>query len=429
MKIKIQLVLIAILLTLIYSCSSGGNPITPNSQSENQPIPPQVSSAGNPSILYPGVFGAWEVHIDTRKMTAEIIPARNAQAIGNIFDADLSQFLMVSPCSNCLMIAGVNIAADGYIHLDVRMKHPFSNLNSRPDLHGFDVRAIFISKYTSMPVSSMKITKPDGSQMDASNDPWFVMNADGFTSHYDELVNDPRYFISSQDCPATLNPYLRFFESYSSGVFDPLAPSGHNVMPTGSTAYSRTAVLWPYYEQLWFYIVADVAYGQSATLKNRQNPQYYLPSFNRTEPWRMEYWIENNNLALPELQRPKVWADSKIPRLLSSIYNNYPFGIFLIWTPKKDERIRCRAFAFDQNKQHNRKQIPSLYLVDGQQRLTAFYKALHNRGDVKVVFNIYTEDFELWNKKYSDKDGWYEVRHLLSFSDRERVDFALFFEQ
>jgi len=134
-------------------------------------------------------------------------------------------------------------------------------------------------------------------------------------------------------------------------------------------------------------------------------------------------WIENNNLALPELQRPKVWADSKIPRLLSSIYNNYPFGIFLIWTPKKDERIRCRAFEFDEDKQYSRKQIPSLYLVDGQQRLTAFYKALHPRGDVKAIFNIHTEDFELWNKRYSEKDGWYEVRHLLSFSDRERVDF------
>jgi hypothetical protein len=134
-------------------------------------------------------------------------------------------------------------------------------------------------------------------------------------------------------------------------------------------------------------------------------------------------WIETGNLALPELQRPKVWADSKIPRLLSSIYNTYPFGIFLIWTPKKDERIRCRAFAFDQDKQHHRKQKPSLYLIDGQQRLTAFYKALHPRGDVKVVFDIHKEDFQLWNKKYSEKDGWYEVRHILSFSDRERVVF------
>ncbi|MFH1514392.1 MAG: hypothetical protein ABIG42_02925, partial [bacterium] len=29
---------------------------------------------------------------------------------------------------------------------------------------------------------------------------------------------------------------------------------------------------------------------------NRPDPQYYLPAFHRTEAWRIEYWIENNNL-------------------------------------------------------------------------------------------------------------------------------------
>jgi len=36
--------------------------------------------------------------------------------------------------------------------------------------------------------------------------------------------------------------------------------------------------------------------------------------------WKSFRWIENNNLALPELQRPKVWADSK----------NSPFTFFHI---------------------------------------------------------------------------------------------------
>jgi hypothetical protein len=134
-------------------------------------------------------------------------------------------------------------------------------------------------------------------------------------------------------------------------------------------------------------------------------------------------WIKNNYLALPELQRPNVWSASKIPPFLSSIYSNYPFGIFLIWKPTKGERIRCRPFAFEQDKQGKRKQKPSLYLIDGQQRLTAFYKALHHHGDVRVVFNINTEGFELWNKKYSEKDGWYDIKHLLGFNDRERVQF------
>ena len=53
---------------------------------------------------------------------------------------------------------------------------------------------------------------------------------------------------------------------------------------------------------------------------------------------------------MPELQRPSVWGSSKIPRLLSSVYNDYPFGIMLIWTPKPDERIHCKPFVFQKAK-------------------------------------------------------------------------------
>lgn len=140
-------------------------------------------------------------------------------------------------------------------------------------------------------------------------------------------------------------------------------------------------------------------------------------------------WVKEGDLALPELQRPSVWGENKIPRLLSSIYKEYPFGIFLIWTPEENQRmrIRTRPYAFDHDK-HIRNQKPSRYLIDGQQRLTAFYKAFHDEGNVKeknvkIVFNIRTEEFELWNKKYSDTGGWHELRHLLNFNDRERVKF------
>ncbi len=136
-------------------------------------------------------------------------------------------------------------------------------------------------------------------------------------------------------------------------------------------------------------------------------------------------WIDAHDLALPELQRPSVWGDSKIPRLLSSIYNDYPFGILLVWTPKPEERIKCRPFAVQDGAAYDREHQSAHYLVDGQQRLTSLYKALHNREEpeVQVLFNIKDERFELANKRLSKKDGWYPVGHLLTKNTRERNSF------
>ena len=43
-------------------------------------------------------------------------------------------------------------------------------------------------------------------------------------------------------------------------------------------------------------------------------------------------YIENGDLALPELQRPFVWGNSKVRDLFDSMYRGYPIGYFLIWT-------------------------------------------------------------------------------------------------
>jgi len=288
-KLSILILMLSIIL-LFVGCSDSRNPVVPGESQD-------ISSLSQSDRTYPGMLGAWKVLIDTKNMTAEIIPARNAAKIGDCFDADLSQFLTVSPCENCLSIAGIQVSPEKNIYLKLRMRHPFTNRTTRPDLHGFDVRAIFIvpgSDFTTVP---MQVTTLDGTQEDARISMGSILNAEGYTSHYDELIDDTRYFISSEDAPANLNPYLRFFESWSMGTFDPQNPTGYNVIPVGQTIYERTVVIsCESTDMIGLYIVADVAYGQSAVLANRTNPQYYLPAFNRTEPWRMEYWIENNNL-------------------------------------------------------------------------------------------------------------------------------------
>jgi hypothetical protein len=308
MKSLAQLVLVAVV--LIAGCSSSIHTTTPfNSANDTSyaddscRYSPIISHATGRMTAYQGVFGAWQVEVDLKTLEARILPSRNAQAIGSIFDADLSQFLTVSPCANCLQIGDIwlDYYEYGNIKINFRLKHPFSNITARPDLHGFDVRAIIIAEeYPTMgSYPDIKVMRPDGTEDDASLNPFMLLNADGYTSHFDELCTDERYFMGGSDVPGSLNPFLRFYEDYATPPFDPTNPVGNNVMKVGADYDERTGVFLPMegFEILGFYLIADVSYGQSATFANRSNPQYYIPAFHRTEPVRVEYWIENNSMS------------------------------------------------------------------------------------------------------------------------------------
>lgn len=139
-------------------------------------------------------------------------------------------------------------------------------------------------------------------------------------------------------------------------------------------------------------------------------------------------WIGSRELALPELQRPSVWGSSKIPRLLSSVYLDYPFGIFLIWSPEVTDRIQCRPFRFQVSAELDPNFSPQHYLIDGQQRLTSFYRALHPDGDINVAFNIRDETFALPDGKIRSmmknpkEYCWYDLRQLLALDTAATVD-------
>ncbi len=296
MKSLNLLITLLFILFLLTSCSKSSNPLTPdNSDSDANPV--VIADSQMPVNPYRGVFGAWKVAIDTEKLTAEIIPARNAHAIGDVFDADLLQFLTVSPCANCLRITNITFDGEWFFNIDIGIKHPFEDITTRPDLHGFDVRLIFIQDAWVNSYPDIQMMQPDSAVEEAELPTYSLINADGFTSHFDSIVTDERYFIGGSDVPGNLNPFLRYFNKYATDAFDPHAPTGHNVMQVGSPFEVRTAQLGEWgMSGMVFYLVADVAYGHSATYLNRPDPQYYLPAYNRTEPWRTEYWIENNNL-------------------------------------------------------------------------------------------------------------------------------------
>ncbi|GMU89913.1 MAG: hypothetical protein AMXMBFR49_21200 [Chlorobiota bacterium] len=109
-------------------------------------------------------------------------------------------------------------------------------------------------------------------------------------------------------------------------------------------------------------------------------------------------YIDQGDLALPELQRPFVWANNRVRDLFDSMYRGYPIGYFLIWRNYSTSKIN--HIGNDQ-KLHS---YPTMLLIDGQQRLTALYSVIKNKEirdknyihrRIKIAFNPVTEEFKV----------------------------------
>ncbi len=85
--------------------------------------------------------------------------------------------------------------------------------------------------------------------------------------------------------------------------------------------------------------------------------------------------VEREVIALPDLQRPFVWEDTKVRDLLDSLFVGFPVGTLVFWHTSNDKEARALGA-----------ERPGLrattLVIDGQQRLTSLYAVM--RG-VEVV--------------------------------------------
>lgn len=101
--------------------------------------------------------------------------------------------------------------------------------------------------------------------------------------------------------------------------------------------------------------------------------------------------IDRNLYQLPSIQRPFVWEQHQILRLLDSIMCRYPIGAVMVWKPP--EKIRCRPFldTYDSG-ERLLSELPApaqrqAYMVlDGQQRLQSLFLSFMGRYDGKRVY-------------------------------------------
>jgi len=79
--------------------------------------------------------------------------------------------------------------------------------------------------------------------------------------------------------------------------------------------------------------------------------------------------IEREVIALPDLQRPFVWEDTKVRELLDSLFVGFPVGTLVFWHTSNDKDARALGA-----------ERPGLrattLVIDGQQRLTSLYAVM-----------------------------------------------------
>jgi hypothetical protein len=125
--------------------------------------------------------------------------------------------------------------------------------------------------------------------------------------------------------------------------------------------------------------------------------------------------MDNGELVLPAMQRPFVWKEDRLYRLMDSLLRGFPIGAVMLWKTTTAQRFR----SFPKNIDNNVEQVftfetstnnSNKYLVlDGQQRLTSLYCMFKGTYNNKLLYvNILSGDSE-------DKDPgneYYECQFL-----------------
>ena len=123
-------------------------------------------------------------------------------------------------------------------------------------------------------------------------------------------------------------------------------------------------------------------------------------------------WVKSKAIAIPEIQRPFVWENTKVRDLLDSLYRGYPVGYLITW---RNPNVKLKDGSVS---------VGKLVLIDGQQRVTALMASLLginvlNKDSenirITIAFNPITETFEVSNPAIKNNKEWIsDVAELFS---------------
>ncbi|MBC7107320.1 MAG: DUF262 domain-containing protein [Methanomassiliicoccales archaeon] len=118
--------------------------------------------------------------------------------------------------------------------------------------------------------------------------------------------------------------------------------------------------------------------------------------------------IQMGEIALPDIQRPFVWKNTKVRDLFDSMYRGYPIGYFLFWENATDKSPRKIGVE-------EKQKIPRLLIIDGQQRLTSLYTVIKGKNiilknyesrRIYIAFNPLERKFEVTDSAIIKNPDW-----------------------
>ena len=108
--------------------------------------------------------------------------------------------------------------------------------------------------------------------------------------------------------------------------------------------------------------------------------------------------IKKGHIKLPRFQRMEAWDSGRITSFLNTVIHNLPVGVALILKVGDKEQFQSR---FIQTAETESVTVHE-HLLDGQQRLTAFWRALHNNYDYQTFFVYFPEFDKYYETPWSD---------------------------
>ncbi|SFI32990.1 hypothetical protein SAMN05216206_1900 [Pseudomonas guineae] len=100
--------------------------------------------------------------------------------------------------------------------------------------------------------------------------------------------------------------------------------------------------------------------------------------------------IQQGMVKLPRFQRFEAWDRGRIASFMNTIINNLPVGVTLALEVAGTEKFESRYIATSDPETPG---TVTQHLLDGQQRLTAFWRAMHNNYEWETFF-VYLPQFD-----------------------------------
>jgi hypothetical protein len=129
--------------------------------------------------------------------------------------------------------------------------------------------------------------------------------------------------------------------------------------------------------------------------------------------------IDHGSVKLPRFQRFEAWDRGRITSFLNTIISNLPVGVTLVLEVAGPEKFVSRYISTAERTTGTVTQN----LLDGQQRLTAFWRAMHNNYEGETFF-VYLPEFDRGRQALDEEVGVFCVPRWVNKSNQRMPRWA-----